>query len=269
MRRSLLAQSLEPLVAISWGLFLIWSVWLGLVWTLGISQQWLGLPIAQSADWGAGTAALVQDAPPPPHADLRRAVLVLADHAELAWFSLALIQIHLHVIASNGVNTARTWLGIAVGGAFLLAAANRAFGVPFGWMHFSPVMGAQFLGVPLGWLLLWAVLLIGSREAVARVWRRGSHGAVAAAGAAVVVLTLANLHPIAREGRAWWFWHTGSVREPAATPWWFWLSCGLAAWVLLWLIRERTVLAGAAERSAKPLVILGLLNLAALAARIF
>jgi len=209
---------------------------------------------------------MVQDAPAPPNADLRRAVLLLAQNAELAWLVLALIQVHLHVVASNGVNTARVWLAVALGGSLLLAAVNRAYGIPFGWLHFTRVLGAQFFGVPLGWVLLWAVLLIGSREAMLHLWKRPGHLALAGASAAVVTLTFLNLHQIARvDVRAWWFWHTGNVLQSAQTPWFFWLSIFLASWGLVALMRERSVVSAAAQRSAKPLAVVGLLNLAALA----
>lgn len=270
MPRSLLARSLEPLAAISWGVFLAWSLWLAVVWVLGINQGWLGLPIATPAGWQGEAAVFVQDTPPPPYADLRRAVLLLADNAELAWLALALIQLHLHVIGANGMNTARVWLGVAIGGAFLLAAVNRAHGVPFGWMQWTRVLGAQFFGVPLGWILLWPVLLVGSREAMLRFWRRASHWQLTTAAALLVLFTAWMLHPVARDARAraWWFFHNGNLHHEAPTPWWHWLAWFGAAWVLLALMRERTVAAAATARSWKPVIVLAVLNVAALATRL-
>ena len=267
MPRSLLSRSLEPLVAVSWGVFLFWSVWLAVVWTLGINRQWLGLPIGGDSDWAGGVAGMVQDGPPPPNEGLRRAVLLLADHAELGWLALALIQVHLHVIGLHGVNTARVWLGVAVGGAFLLASVNRAFGIPFGRMHFTPLLGSQFFGVPVGWALLWPVLLIASREAVLRVRSRASHVASTLLAAAVVTLTFVNLHRVATELRWWWFWHTGDVLIGVATPWWAGVSCFAVAAGLLFLMRESSVAGAAARRSIKPLIVIVLLNAAAILAR--
>lgn len=268
MPRSLLARSLEPLVAISWGIFLAWSLWLTAVWVLGINQQWLGLPISSAEGWDAGVSTMVQDVPMPHYADFRKAVLVLANHAELAWFALALIQLHLHVISVNGVNTGRTWLGIAVGGSFLLVATTRAFGFPFGWMYFSKVLGAQFFNVPLGWLLLWAVLLIGSREAMLRLMPRAGHAKLSAAAAVVILVTMANLHYVAINARAWWFWHKGDIREVTGTPGWFWISWLAAAWFLSFLLREKHVADASAARSPKPLIVIALLNVAALLAHL-
>lgn len=252
-------------MAISWGLFIAWSVWLAAVWFFGINQQWLGLPIGNPGNW-QDAAGLVQDAPMPPNADLRWAVLALATHAELAWLALALIQVHLHVMSVNGVNTSRVWLGIAVGGAFMLAAVNHATGIPFGYLNFRPVLGAQLLNVPLGWLLLWVVLAIGSREAVLALWPKASHGKLSIAAAALVGLTMLNLHTVARDMRAWWYWHNGDLRQVIKTPWWFLPSWTLAAWFLIFLMREQSVARASAARSWRPVIVIAILNAAALLA---
>ena len=264
MSRSLLARPLEPLVAISWGVFLIWTAWMAVVWIVPINHHFLKLPLDVPAGWSSEATSYVEDRPQPPHADLRRAVLVFAQNAELAWLALALIQLHLAVISTNGVNTARTWLAIAAGGAFLLGATTRAFGLPFGWMFFSKVLGAQLLGVPLGWLLLWIVLLIAAREAVLRLHPRAGHILLTSLAAGAVLLTMVNLSPIAENVRAWWVWHAGDIHQPATAPWWSWIGWFTGAWIMISLMREKSVAAAAASRSVKPLIILLLLNLAAL-----
>ena len=264
MSRSLVARSLEPLVAISWAIFLVWSLWLAAVWALGINQSFLGLPMSPAVAWESGAAAMVEDGPEPRHAGLRRAVLLLAENAELAWLALALIQLHLSVISINGVNTARAWMGISLGGALLLGLLNRAIGLPFGWIYFSPVLGSQLAGVPLGWVLLWGVLVIGARESVLRFAPRVSHLTLSFASAIIVLITMVNLVPIAKDVRAWWGWHTGDIRQPAPTPWWFWPACFAVAWLLAFFMRERTVAAGVKKRSLRPLVVLLTLNGAAL-----
>jgi hypothetical protein len=230
---------------------------------LGINQQWLGLPLSAVEGWESGASSMVQDVPMPAYADFRKAILVLATHAELAWFALALIQLHLHVISVNGVNTGRTWLGITVLGAFLLASVNRAFGFPFGWMFFTKVLGSQFFGVPLGWVLLWAVLLIGSREAMLRILPKASHLRLTTAATGLVLLTMVNLHTVARDMRAWWFWYGANVRDAVPTPWFFWVFWTAAAWGLAFLLREHRVADSMAGRSIKPVIVMGLLNLAA------
>jgi hypothetical protein len=268
MSRSLLARSLEPLVAISWGIFLAWTAWLATVWIVPMNRHLLALPLDAPTGWSQEASSYVEDRPQPPHADLRRAVLVLAENAELTWLALALIQLHLVVISINGVNTARTWLAIAAGGAFLLGAANHAFGVPFGWMFFSKVLGAQLLGVPLGWLLLWIVLVVAAREAVLRLWPRAGHLALTCTAAVVVLLTILNLRPIAENTRAWWIWHAGNIHQPATAPSWSWIGWFASAWIMLFLMRERSVVTAATRPPIKALIILILLNIAAFATHV-
>ena len=264
MSRSLLSRSLEPLVAISWAIFLVWSVWLAAVWVIGIDHKFLGLPM--SADtWGPGAVGVLDETPEPRYAGLKRAVLLLAENAELAWLALALIQLHLSVTSINGVNTARAWMGIGLGGAWLLGLLNRAIGLPFGWMHFTPVLGSQLIGVPLGWVLLWGVLVIGARESLLRFTSRISHLALSFVTALVVLLTIVNLAPITKfDARAWWGWYTPDSRQPVPAPWWFWLACFIVAWLLAFLMRERTVATGVKKRSLRPLLVLLTLNVAAL-----
>jgi hypothetical protein len=265
MSRSLLARPLEPLVAISWGVLLVWTAWMAAVWMIPVNHHSLKLPFDAPTGWSSEATSYVEDRPQPPYADLRRAVLVLAKNAELAWLALALIQLHLAVISTNGVNTARTWLAIAAGGAFLLGAATHAFGIPFGWMFFSKVLGSQLLGVPLGWLLLWVVLLIAAREAILRIHPRAGHLLLTSLAAGAVLLTMVNLNPVAENVRAWWVWHAGDIHRPATAPWWSWIAWFASAWAMLFLMREKSVAAAAAHRSVKPLVILLLLNFAAFA----
>ena len=250
----------EPLITIAWVFFLVASAWLAAVWALGINQHWLQVPI-QGGEYGSEH---VIDGPPPPHLGLRQALLLLARNAELIWLALALIQLHLVVVSKQGVNTGRTWLGIALGGSFLLASATSSFGLPFGHMHFTQVLGAKFLAVPLGWLLLWCVLLLSAREGVLRLRPRWSHTAATTAAAALVLLTLLNLGPIAREMRAWWFWYGGSLAQEVSPPAWLPVAWFAAAWVLEWLLRETNVAAAAKPRSWRPLVIVLLLNVSAL-----
>ena len=232
-----------------------------------IDQHFLKLPLDAPAGWRLGSDELCRGRPHR-HTQIFVARSSVSQNAELAWLALALIQLHLAVIATNGVNTARTWLAIATGGAFLLGATTHAFGIPFGWMFFSKVLGAQLLGVPLGWLLLWIVLLIAAREAVLRVQPRAGHLLLTSLAAGTVLLTMVNLGSIAENVRAWWVWHAGNIHRPASAPWWFWIGWFAGAWIMLFLMREKSVAAAAARRSIKPLIILLLLNVAALATHV-
>ena len=75
MSRSLLSRSLEPLVAILWGLFLAASVWLAVVWLAPINGPALGF-------------SMEENAPLPPNAAFLAAVLLLAQNADLIWLGL-------------------------------------------------------------------------------------------------------------------------------------------------------------------------------------
>ena len=78
MPRSLVTRSLEPLVAVLWGVFLVWTVWLAIVWIAPV---------------GANALGFVEGAPAPPNADLRGAVLLLANYADLIWLVLVTAQV--------------------------------------------------------------------------------------------------------------------------------------------------------------------------------
>lgn len=252
MPRSIISRSLEPMVAILWGVLLFWTAWTAAVWTLDIGPTWLGFSAAPEAT-------------PPPNADLRRAVLVLAGNADIVWLALAAVNLHLVVSAANGLRTARTWFAIAAGGGFILAAANHRIGIPFGWMTHYDALGSNLLGVSIGWILLWFVLLLAARETVLRLRPRASHRAAAFMAAALVLLTFANLAASAGTHRAWWGWHTGDIRSPAAMPAWAWAAWFVSPLALLFLMREKNVAPSARRRSSRPLTILVLLNALAIA----
>ena len=253
MPRSLASRSLEPLVAILWGLFLMWTAWLAVVWIAPI---------------GATSLGFIAGEPPPPNVDLRRAVLLMAQHADVAWLALALMNLHLIVMNAHGLATARLWLAISAAGAFVLGLVNVRTGIPFGWFLFGETLGVARFGVAIGWVLLSAVLVPGGRGAVLWARPRASHSSVALLTAAAVVLTMINLEWPARVIRGWWVWHSGTAREIIPVPWTNWVAWfvwpGLAAFAM----RESDVVSGVAHGSMKPALILALLNAIALAARV-
>lgn len=255
MSRSFISRSLEPFVSVLWSVFLLWTVWTGAVWVLGIGPSWLGF-------------SAMPGAPQPPNADLRRAVQVLAQNADLAWLALAAVNLHLVAAKTYGLRTARRWFAIAAGGVYVIGAVNHTVGVPFGWVYHSSVLGARLFGVSAGWMLLWVVLVIGSRETVLRLRPRASHGAVSVAVAVVASVTVFNLLAIAEQHRAWWGWHDGEVRNPMPMPWWGWLSWFGTPLLLAFFMRENAVADPKSERSLRPLVILVLLNALAMAVRV-
>ncbi len=253
MPRSFVSRSLEPLVAVLWGVFLVWTVWLAVVWIAPV---------------GANALGLVGDAPAPPNADLRGAVLLLANHADVIWLVLAVMNLHLVLTRAHGLRTARAWLAFSAGGALVLGMLNARTGLPFGRLHFGEALGPEAVGVSSGWLLLWAVLVMSAREVVLRLRPRTSHAGVAAVTAVLVLLTMVNLEWPARFIRGWWVWQSWDARSPSGVPWMNWTAWLAGPWLMAFSMREKDVLSGVASRSLKPVVILAAINAVALAARL-
>ena len=250
MPRSLVSRSLEPLVAVLWGVFLVWTAWFAAVWIVPV---------------GANAMGLIEGDPLPPNADLRRAVLMLAENADLVWLTLAVMNLHLVLTHANGLRTARTWLAFPAGGALVLAMLNVKTGMIFGRFHFGEALGAKFLGVAIGWALLWAVLVIGAREAVLWMRPRASHHLVSIFTALAVLVTVHNLEWPARFVRVWWVWQPS---YPGGVPWRFWIAWFVCSGLMAFAMREKDVSSGVAARSGKPVILLAALNAIALAARL-
>jgi len=253
MPRSLVSRSLEPLVALLWGIFLVWTAWLAVVWVLPIGANALGLADATIT---------------PPNADLRNAVLLLADYADIVWLTLAVMNLHLVLTRAHGLRTARAWLAFSAGGALVLGVLNAQTGLPFGRLFFGGALGPKFLGVSAGWLLLWAALVMGARETVLRLHPRASHARVAAFTALLVLVTAVNVEWPARFVRGWWGWHSTAGKGTSGVPWTNWAAWFAAPWLMAFAMREKDVLRGVAQRSLKPPVILAALNVIALLARL-
>ena len=253
MSRSLVSRSLEPLVAVLWGVLLVWTAWLAVVWILPVGAQALGF---------------VEGSPAPPNADLRSAVLLLANNADLIWLALAVMTLHLVLTRAHGLRTARAWLAFSAGGALVLGALNARTGLPFGRLYFGEALGPKALGVPAGWLLLWAVLVMCAREVVLRLRPRASHATVAAASALLVLATVVNIEWPARFIRGWWVWQSGDARSPSGVPWMNWAAWFAGPWLIAFAMREKDVLSGVSPRSLKPLLILSSVNVIAFATRL-
>jgi hypothetical protein len=253
MPRSLVSRSLEPLVALLWGVFLVWTVWLAAVWIVPIGPRALGF---------------VPDQPLPPNADLLGAVLLFAKHVDVAWLALAVMNLHLVLTKAHGLRTARAWLAFSGGAALVLALLGAGWSWQPGWIYFGEALGVKLLGVALGWVLLWSVLVMSAREAVLWARPRMSHRRVTVGTAVVVLLTMANVEWPARFVRGWWVWQAQDACSPAIAPPLRWLAWFAWAWLMAFAMREKDVLSGVGQRSAKPAVILAALNAIALATRI-
>jgi len=253
MPRSLVSRSLEPLVALLWGVFLVWTAWLALVWIVPIGPNVLGF---------------VPNQPPPQNADFRGALLLLAKHADVAWLALAVMNLHLVLTRAHGLRTAREWLAFSGGAALVLALLSAGWSQQLGWIYFGEALGVKLLGVAVGWVLLWAVLVMSAREAVLWARPRMSHRNVAVVTAAVVLLTTLNIEWPARFIRGWWLWQSADAGSPATAPPWRWLAWFVWPGLIAFAMREKNVLSGVVMRSLKPVVILAALNGIALAARV-
>ena len=230
----------------------MWTAWVAVVWILPIGESSPGLSPEQGRQ---------------SHAELLSALLLMAKYADIAWLSLALMNLHLIVMSRDGLRTARLWLALSGGGALVLALVNGWLGMPFGWFFFGEALGAGLMGVSIGWVLLGAVLVIGARETA--LWARphASHSSVAVMTAALVLLTVVNVEWPARFIRGWWLWHSGAARNPVPVPWSNWVAWFVWPGLIAFAMRERDVLSGVAARSGKPVVVLGLLNTIAFTAR--
>ena len=139
MPRSLVSRSLEPLVAVLSGVFLLWTAWLAVVWIVPV---------------GSGELGFVAGSPPPPNPELRRAILLLAENADTVWLALAVMNLHRVLTHRYGLRVTRAWLLLSAGGGFALGVLNVKTGVLFGKMQFGAGLGKQLFGVALGWVLL-------------------------------------------------------------------------------------------------------------------
>ena len=118
---------------------------------------------------GAHALGFAEGGALPPNADLREAVLLLANNADLIWLSLAVMSLHLVLTRAHGLRTARAWLAFSAGGALVLGVLNAKIGMPFGRLYFGEALGPTVFGVGAGWMLLWAVLVMSAREVVLRM----------------------------------------------------------------------------------------------------
>lgn len=252
MPRSLLSRSLEPLVAVFWGVFLVWTAWLAVVWIAPVGTEELGF---------------VAGSPAPPYADLRRAVLLLAENADLTWLALAVMNLHLLLMRTHGLRVTRLWLALSAGGGLALGALNVKTGVLFGKAQFGSALGTKLFGVALGWVLLWAVLVLGAREAVLWLRPRASHRIVTVLAAAVVLLTVFNLEWPARSFRGWWV-RPQDAAGTLGVPWQNWIAWAMCPGLMAFAMREKDVRSGAAPRSSRPLFLLVALNGIALVTRL-
>lgn len=253
MARSLISRTLEPLVAVLWGVFLVWTVWLAVVWITPV---------------GANALGIVEGGPVPANAELRHAVLLLADNADVAWLALAVMNLHLVLTRTYGLQTARSWLAFSAAGALALGVLNTKTGMPFGHLYFGRALGLKLFGLAFGWVLLSPVLVMSARETVLWIQPRSSHRVLSLLTAVVVLATVFVLEWPARFIRGWWIWQSGDARDALVVPWLNWLAWFVWPGLTALAMREKDVVSGVAARSVRPVLILAALNAIALIARL-
>ncbi len=244
MPRSVVARSLEPLAASLWGIFLAWTALLAVAWIGAVDEFWLKANVSNTG--------------------LCDALVMLFNSAMPAWLTLGLVNVHLAISRAEGLTTARRWLGLLLGLSLLLGVLTVQAGVPFGGLHFTAQLGVRLIGVPVGWALLWALLVIGAREVVLWLRPRASHGATALAGGVMVTLTFVNLEPLAQRW-FWWMWYREKLIIAATVPWHAPLAACAFAVALGWLLREMSIVPRTRRRSRKPAIIFFILNALAIA----
>jgi hypothetical protein len=120
-------------------------------------------------------------------------------------------------------------------------------------------IGMKLGGLAIGWILLWVMLVLASRETVLWRWPRASFRAVTIGASALAFLTFANIERAVRGSphynpmsRGWWWWTDPATRISVDPPVLFWFGIALLSIVALLLMREHRVVdaTGAAARQA-------------------
>jgi uncharacterized membrane protein len=249
-RVSPFASAFEPLVSGLWIFYVLVSLLIAAVWTLG---------------WGERSVEAAVSNP-----DLRATLVWLLAQIDLLWITLAAANVYLCLAASVGLATARKWALFLIGGTIALAWVSSVTGVPLGRIHYGPALGFKVGPVPLGLPLLWFSVVIGAREAILRLLPRASHGGLAAGVGILAFLTDLNLEPSAAKWRAFWFWSAASPAQPPIfdAPLSGSIAWGVLAGLLTLTFRELDVVQASRKRPWQPVVILAICNAVFLASSV-
>lgn len=251
---------LQPLAASLWIWFLVWTALVALVWVSGFGEQ-------NAADWAGRNflspmqrAQGVEPALLPP-------LLALLRLLDPLWVVLAAINAYASLIRERGLATARAWAGMllvsGLAATLLLDTLTT--------IRFTGTLGMQLAHgrISLGWILLWATVILGARELARLVFPRATHAQTAGLAGLFAVATAANLEPVATKLRVFWLWNPGRVQGPNEAPltvYALWLAGAMA---LVFFFRAPEVVrtrAGEPRRAAATLLILNAMCLTALLA---
>lgn len=213
---SLLARAIEPLISALWLFFLVWSVIVGVLWLGG-----------EQAVAGIGNEGL------------RAAATLIVKASDSLWLLLAVANLYLHLAELHGLARARILALMIAIAAVGIAACSAATGYPLGSVFYTTRLGMKLGSVPLGWPLLWIVVVVGGRELAARLFPRASHNALAVITGGFAVLTDLSLEPIATKSRLFWFWYASGTHLPSPPLWRNYAVWFAAASALAWMLREQ------------------------------
>ena len=249
-RASLLTRWLEPIAASLWTLFILLSLVVGAIWAFGLGDAALGRWV--------------------PNTGLRTALSWLLLRLDALWITLAAANAYLALAGREGLPTARRW-GLAVLVTVVgLGWVSVVTGYPLGRIAYGQTLGVKIGPVPIGLPFLWFSVMLGARELVLRLLPRLSHARTAALAGIVGALTDVNLEPAAAKLRGFWFWRASVAGEPPVfdAPLQSCLVWGVATGLVVFLGRERSVVASAQPRPWKPVLILGIFHAIFLAAHL-
>lgn len=271
--RRALGRWLEPFAASLWILFMLWTVLVALVWTLGIGE-------AEVLAWTQRHFRLpLPDTGAPPSSTLQWVLVTFLRYLDPVWVILAAANVHAHTARREGLDVARRWAGILLVAVIFIAWISATTHWPLGpirytdrlgppmpnllhWMQF-PERPLEWTGlrmgpVPLGLPLLWLTVILGARDLALRLRPALSQLQLALGVGVLGLFFEIALESVASKMRFFWLWPPGSLTAPLRAPaqsylTWFGVSAALA-----WFLREKRLatLAPPATRSPASVFVL-------------
>lgn len=233
---TIFSRAFEPLLAARWTFFLVWTAILAVLWLSG--EDWLG-----------GIA----------NPGLRAALVWVSRTADLIWLLIATANLYLHLAETEGLGKARLLALTIFLVSTLAGAITVRTGYPLGSIFYTTRLGPKLASVPLGWPLLWFVVVVSGRALAGRLMPHASHGTLALCTGIFAVLTDLSLEPVAIKVRLFWMWFVTGTPVAAPPLWRNYASWFLFATAFAWLMRERRM-ASAARAPVLPALVLVVLH---------
>jgi hypothetical protein len=200
---------LQPLAASLWVWFLVWTALVALVWVTGFGEQ-------NAAEWAShrflSELQQAQGAEP----GLLSPLLTILRLLDPLWIVLAAINAYASLIWERGLATARRWAAILLASGLVANLLLNALTA----LRFTGALGMHLAHgrISLGWILLWATVILGARELARLIFPRASHTQTGLLAGVFAVATAANLEPVATKLRVFWLWNPGRVQGPNEAP---------------------------------------------------